>query len=319
MAVTYLTLVWINQMSLVMLSNENVMAQIAPHLGSEIRMFKTLAGKNIFLQTPWTESALEVCECNANNEEHFLNHYHGGMQMMFPNAGYGSSFAGFDYGYHGEVWHKNWTLKSQTPSQLTLETYLSQQQVRIDRAITIENYSLRIEDKIDNLGTEVLNFQCGYHPAFSSDFIDNGSSVEIRAKNIEIIRSTHPTRPFQAFKDLDTIIFKQVFAQPYSFLAFISNFLSPTIEVKDEQKNLVATINIDTKNMPYAWVWIENRFTSDQPWKSNVQTFAFEPCSSKTNLGLADAVSKGLGHLELLPKQSLTTFLEIQLTERGIS
>lgn len=300
-----------------MLNNKNVTAQIAPHLGSEIRSFRTLAGKNIFLQTPWAQSALEVCECDADNEAHFLSHYHGGMQIMFPNAGYSSSFAGFDYGYHGEVWQKNWTVKSQTPSRLTVETYLSEQQVSIDRIVTIENYSLRIEDRIENLGTQDLNFQCGYHPAFSSDFIDNGSFVEIRAKNIEIIRNTYPTGPFQVHKDLDTIIFREVFARPYSFLAIISNFLSPTIEVKDQHKNLVATINIDTKNMPHAWVWIENHFTAEQPWGSNVRTFAFEPCSSKTNQGLAHAVAMGLGHLELLPKQFLTTFLEIKLTERS--
>jgi hypothetical protein len=66
--------------------------------------------------------------------------------------------------------------------------------------------------------------------------------------------------------------------------------------------------------MPHAWVWIESKKNNKSPWNSAVQTFAFEPCSSKTNQGISQAVGQNLGFLNLLPGEIMDTFMKIQLS-----
>lgn len=299
------------------LKSDQATVEIAPYLGSEIRSFKSITGEEIFWHSPWADRALERCNCNLNDEKHFVSHYHGGMQLMFPNAGYPSNFDSHNYGYHGEVWQKNWKVKSSSESNVITETHLTSPNIILEREVNIEKLTLKVTDKITNLENNSFIFQFGHHPAFSSKFIDEECYVEIKAKTIEIIRNTLDNEPFVLQQDTSTIQFKDIFSKSYSFLAFVSDFVSPFVEIKDKAGSVLATISLDTANLPYAWVWIESRFNDAEPWNSLVETFAFEPCTSKTNQGLAHAVSEGLGHLELLANQSLTTSFEIEISAKG--
>jgi len=300
------------------LDNELVVAEVSPELGCELRVFRKKYEDNIFLETPFSDEVLEKCDCSATNEQHFLSHYHGGMQTMFPNAGYESSFAGLNYGYHGDVWSRTWNILEITDSTLSAEIFLPEANVQIKRTIKLEEFTLNITDLISNKNDFDFIFQYGYHPAFASSFIPSEGRFVINAKSIEIVRNTLDFAPFTIDESSDEIIFSSIFSKKFSFLAYVSNFLTPQVKLEDASGNCLAKIEFDDRQLPHAWIWIESDFIDASPWNSKVKTFAFEPCSSKTNQGIATAVRNNLGFLKLAPKQSLKTFFKIELNSGGL-
>lgn len=299
------------------LNNDLVSAEISLALGSELRSFQLNSEKNIFLETPWSNQAIDKCECIERDEQHFLKHYFGGMQLMFPNAGYESEFNEKHLAYHGEAWNKKWLVKQIDKESIKSEIHLSESNCQIERTIEIKNRSILITDLISNVGDSELVFQLGYHPAFSEALLIKNSKVTLNAKSIEIINNPNDIQPFFISENDNKIIFADVFSQRYSFLAIVSDFISSEILIEDEYNNLLAKFQFDSVNLPHAWIWIESSYLAAEPWNANVKTFAFEPCSSKTNKGLDFAYQNNLGFLSLSSGETLESFFKIELFERN--
>ena len=304
-------------MSNLMLNNDLVSAEISLELGSELRSFQLNSDKNIFLETPWSNRALAKCDCIEKNEQHFLKHYFGGMQLMFPNAGYESQFNEEHLAYHGDAWNKEWRLKHIDQESISSEIYLPESNTHLERTIELKGRSIKILDLVSNVGDSELIFQLGYHPAFSEALLTKNSKVTLNAKNIEIINSPKDIHPFFISENDNKIVFSNVFVRQYSFLAIVSDFISSEILIEDENDNLLAKFKFDSVNLPHAWIWIESNCLDVEPWNSKVRTFAFEPCSSRTNKGLDFAVQNNLGFLSLDAGQTLESFFEIELFERN--
>lgn len=305
-------------MNNLVLDNQRVTAEVSLELGSELRTFCLSDRANIFLETPWKDRALEVCTCDEKDEAHFLKHYQGGMQLMFPNAGYESEIADEEFGYHGDVWNKEWNLKFLDDHTLNSEIFSPKINARISRTVRLKDTSVKVTDSVTNHGDSEIVFQFGYHPAFSEVLFNKDTKISIHAKSIEVIHNSHNTQPFYTSKEINRLEFADVFSHNYSFLAIVSEFLSPEVLIKDKDNNLLAKITFDVVNMPHAWIWIEADFIASEPWNSKVRTFAFEPCSSETNQGIAFAAKNNLGLLRLAPGESLESFIEIELFERNL-
>lgn len=304
-------------MNNLVLDNQLVTAEVSLELGSELRAFYLSDRENVFLETPWKDRAVQVCTCNEKDEEHFLKHYQGGMQLMFPNAGYESEIADKKFGYHGDVWNKEWSLKFLDDHILNSEIFLPKINAQVSRIVELKDTAIKITDLVSNHSDSEIVFQLGYHPAFSEVLFNKDTKISIHAKSIEVIHNSHDAQPFFTSKETNQIVFADVFSHNYSFLAIVSEFLSPEVLIKDKDNHLLARINFDVVNMPHAWIWIEADFLDSEPWNSKVRTFAFEPCSSKTNQGLAFAAKNNLGLLRLAPGESLESFIEIELFERS--
>jgi len=305
-------------MSLLTLVNSQSQAEVALELGCEPRSFNENSGINLFFKTPWAQFAKKECDCKENDEQHFIKHYHGGMQLMFPNAGYASTFHGIEFGYHGESWQRPWTLIKKTASEIIAKLKIPIINAEIIRQIEIADKTLKISDQFTNLGTEDLTCQIGYHPAFSAEFL-NDHQVVIHAKVIEILNNTESELPYEIAENTDTITFKNIFDKAHSFLAIVSDFQANFIEIIDKKNQRVAKITFDNEHLKHAWVWIEVNKINSEPWNSQTKTFAFEPCTSKTNQGLTDAFVRNLGHLTLAPKESVKTFINFDLNKGGVN
>lgn len=303
-------------MSLLTLENRESRAEVALELGCEPRSFKLNSGVNLFFKTPWAQFAKKECDCKENDEQHFIKHYHGGMQLMFPNAGYASTFKGIEFGYHGESWQRPWILMKKTASELIAKLKIPLINAEVIRQIEIADKTLKISDQFTNLGTEDLTCQIGYHPAFSAEFL-NDHQVVIHAKVIDVLNNTESELPYDIAENTNAITFKNIFDKAHSFLAIVSDFQANFIEIINKKNQRVAKITFDDQYLKHAWIWIEVNKIYSEPWNSETKTFAFEPCTSKTNLGLNEAISNNLGHLNIAPGESVKTFINFELNKGG--
>ena len=298
------------QHMLTTLESEELTVEVCTTLGAEIReiRFRELS-ENLLLSTPWRESTSDSCSCLETSESHFISHYSGGWQLMLPNMGYPTSNSSDLLGYHGEAWSLAWETMERTDSSIKLRTLLTTRPIQVIREMKIFEDQLLVTDTVTNTSSEPIEFIWGHHPAFSKALFDNTSEALIAAKeiNVEVNSLSETTKhqlPDFIRQDETGIHIQGLTSLPYSFLAYISGFISPYAKISNKTNNLTMELRWSPDLFPHLWLWIENQNISHEPWNSQVQTLALEPTSTVPNLGFEHAKESGSNFVTLEANQS---------------
>ena len=122
--------------NLLTIQNEYLLVEICPSQGADIRKVSRIGrSENLLLETKWKGTEANYCNCESNDEDHFLSHYAGGWQLMIPNAGFPSVNKYGAVGYHGEAWSKSWSIIKHESHQLVMETTLTSAPIKIQRKV----------------------------------------------------------------------------------------------------------------------------------------------------------------------------------------
>ena len=292
------------------LESEELTVEVCTTLGAEIReiRFRELS-ENLLLSTPWRESTSDSCSCLETSESHFISHYSGGWQLMLPNMGYPTSNSSDLLGYHGEAWSLAWETMERTDSSIKLRTLLTTRPIQVIREMKVFEDQLLVTDTVTNTSSEPIEFIWGHHPAFSKALFDNTSEALIAAKeiNVEVNSLSETTKhqlPDFIRQDETGIHIQGLTSLPFSFLAYISGFISPYAKISNKTNDLTMELRWSPDLFPHLWLWIENQNISHEPWNSQVHTLALEPTSTVPNLGFEHAKENGSNFVTLEANQS---------------
>lgn len=306
------------QYELLTIHNEYLSIDMAPTLGADIRRISRIGkNENLLLETRWYGTETNHCSCSEVSEQHFLTHYAGGWQLMIPNAGFPSLGQHGIVGYHGEAWSQAWEVLTQSPTSICLRTALTTSPIAIQRTISLSKQILEVNDEVSNSSNAEIEFIWGHHPAFSTLLIDETTEVFINAQEIEIARSALPgvveALPAFLLDRGEGLYLRDFVAEPHSFLGFATKFEEGRASILNHKNQLRLNLAWDCSIFPHAWLWIENKKIAEKPWESKVTTLAIEPCSTKTNLGLAESLqtSENIVRLKGRESKSASLFLEV--------
>lgn len=308
------------QNELLSIHNDHLYVDIAPTIGADIRRISRVGkNENLLLETRWGGSEANRCSCSDVSEEHFLTHYAGGWQLMIPNAGFPSLGPNGNVGYHGEAWSRAWEVLNQEPSSVSLRTMLTTSPIVIQRTVSLRKKTLEVTDEVSNSSGENIEFIWGNHPAFSTLLIDETTEVFINAQALEIAESTLPivVGELPAFlqKRGDEVYLNNLLTEPYSFLGFATKFKKGRASILSHKNLLRLDLSWDCAIFPHAWLWIENTRIAEKPWNSSVRTLAIEPCSTKTNMGLAESLKSPGNVVSLKARESKSSSLFLELID----
>ena len=303
---------------LLTIQNEYLLVEICPTQGADIRKVARIGrSENLLLETKWEGSEANYCNCDSNDEDHFLSHYAGGWQLMIPNAGFPSVSKYGAVGYHGEAWSNSWSIIKHEGHQLVLETTLRSAPNKIQRKISLNLQTLEVTDIVTNNSDTEIELIWGHHPAFSSLLIDTSTEVQIYASEIAIKIDSHLETAKNSERILDqqvgSFVLRDFMKAPQSFLGFATEFKNGLASIMNKNNQLCVNLRWDSTIFPHAWIWIENKNILKKPWEKNIVTLAIEPCTTKNNMGLEESMKEPNNVLILKSKdsKSATIYLEV--------
>jgi len=306
------------------LENGELSVEVCTTLGAEIREIRFREfSENLLLSTPWKESTSNSCSCLEISESHFISHYVGGWQLMLPNMGYPTTNSSDLMGYHGEAWSSAWETMELTDSSIKLCTFLTTRPIRVIREMKVFENQLLVIDTVTNTSTESIEFIWGHHPAFSKALFDNTSEVFIAAKEIHVEVNSLSETSKQQLPDFirqdDVGVHLQgLTSLPYSFLAYLSNFISPYARIINKTNDLTVELGWSPDLFSHLWLWIENQNISHEPWNSQVRTLALEPTSTIPNLGFEHAKQIGSNLVTLEANQSKVGQVSLRVSKTSL-
>jgi galactose mutarotase-like enzyme len=306
------------------LDSEELSVAVCTTLGAEIREIRhKTCNENLLLSTPWQASTSDMCSCTEISESHFISPYSGGWQLMLPNMGYPSSNGSDILGYHGEAWALPWETLERTSSSIKLRVVLTTRPIEVIREISVIGDQVHVSDAVTNTSSQVIEFAWGHHPAFSQALFDHTSEVSIAGTEIRVEVSTlseslNNRLPDFIRQDESGIHLQEKESTSYSFLAYISNFISPYAKISNKTNDLTMELRWSCELFPHLWLWIENQKISEKPWNSQVRTLALEPTSTIPNLGFEHARQNGRSFVTLDANQSKTGHVSLRIFQTSM-
>lgn len=245
----------------------------------------------------------------------FVDHYPGGWQDVFPNAGAPASWAGAHYGQHGEISTMPWdlTVETDTEDEVAIRLTVEGRKIpsRIERVMRLQRgrAELVIEESATNLSRQPVRAMWGQHITFGAPYLAPGSVITLpegvtgiahesdvgaTGRRVESgARFTWPIAPGVDGGDLDLSVVPP--RDTPSDLVYLTGFPEPRAwyELRNPAQPFGVRVEWDRDPLPYLWYWQEFGGTTGYPWYGEVNVIGLEPNSSFPTNGLPDAVANG--------------------------
>ena len=302
---------------MICLTSSQLTARIDPDRGADIvDLTHRPSGASLFFSTPWRNRADRGVQVMTGSQARWLEGYRGGWQTLIPNAGQPKSVGGAEYGFHGEASVVPWVAVDADESLARLEVELTSVPVRIERHVSLNDGSLRIDDRLENLSTVELELDYVHHPAFGGDFLSGSCTIESGARVfINDTEGGWAGAPFgsrhrwpRVDGHTETLDLRRVPAsdEPRALFGWLTDFEQPWASISNGR--LSARLDWDGQVMPHAWLWQELGGSTGWPWFGRARTVAIEPSSTPTSgPDRQSAVSLG-------PRGALETWVQLSIS-----
>jgi hypothetical protein len=242
----------------------------------------------------------------ASSAGAFLDTYHGGWQEILPGGG-PVDYAGAELGLHGEVTFLGWECEILVDLPERISVRLSVDCVRtplhLERTLTLESGkpTLFINEKLQNLSPQNIDFMWGHHPAIGAPFLQEGVKLFVpagkgRAHNPKFAASglLEPGMEFD-WPFGSTTEGKQVDLSTtkgpeggFAELIYLSELRDAWYALINPRTGVGFGLAWDKKVMPYLWFWLVYGRAPGYPWWDNAYVIALEPWTSiPNNLNIA--------------------------------
>jgi hypothetical protein len=262
--------------------------------------------------------------------EDFVQHYPGGWQEMFPNAGGPCRVGGASHTQHGDVHARPWqvTIVTDSPDEVIVRFTIEVRVVpcRIEKTIALRagEASFRIEERVVNLAAEAFPVAWGHHITFGAPYLVPGMRIAL-PEGITVVPQAEAITPAPRRLAADT-----PFAWPVdprtgtdfavvpkagtpSEMLFLTGFGDVAWYEITGAKRPTCRISWDGTRMPVLWYWMEFGQTRGYPWYGRVNTIGLEPCSGMPG-GLANQVGAGTA-MTLAPDDACAFWLECTIAD----
>jgi hypothetical protein len=241
----------------------------------------------------------------------FNDYYPGGWQEIFPNGGLPATYAGAQFGQHGETPHLPWdyTIIEDTQDMVAVRFTVRTQKTPflLEKVLRLRSgaSALDFEETVTNESGVALHVMWGHHLTFGRPFLTErarirfpqGTTIVADTGMIDnAARRVRPGEPSQwptatgmdgALIDLSTL-------PPRGTPGDVCYLTPPEgwYEVEDPERGLAFRLEWDRATMPYVWFWQEFGATGGSPWFGRHYNIGLEPFSSIPAQGLPAAITR---------------------------
>jgi hypothetical protein len=241
----------------------------------------------------------------------FMDFYPGGWQEVFPNAGPETVYKGANLGQHGEIALQPWDVRvaEDRPGRIAVEFSVETMRTpfRLSRrmALTSGSAILSLEERVTNLGEEVLHYAWGHHPALGAPFLEEGCVLELpdcsvaqtayaKGLNRRFAAEVSGRFPYLPMKDgsrgrVDRIPGKD--ARSEDVFQF-HGFAEGRCALRNPKRGMAFVMRWPVDIFPYLWCWQVCGGSFGYPYYGRTYTVAVEPFNCPIQ-GLAQNAEAG--------------------------
>lgn len=305
------------------LAGDGIALTVDPGHGADIlSLVHRRTGLDVLFRTPWREHADAVCAgrtpSSLDPDAVWLEHYRGGWQTLFPNAGPARPVCGAPVPFHGEASAVPWEVDAVCPESASLHVDLFSVPVRIVRVLRVAGSTATVEDRLLNRSEAGLDVDYVQHPAFGGEFLAGDVRIETGARRFtsdpesttDVAAGSEHAWPWATGRARD-ILLRRLPRQgsEQSVFGWLDGFAEHRASIVNRDLGLAAHLAWDGTHLPYAWFWQELNATAAFPWYKRARVVAIEPASTTTSGPARRSV------LRLAPHAEVTLTMSISLDD----
>ena len=302
------------------LENNLVSITVLPDKGAEINslLYKP-KNMNVLWEAPWSVKEISPnLNIASDSATTWLEHYGGGWQEIFPNAGDECTYKGVKLSFHGEASLLPWTYEiieqSDQCISISFSVTLFRSPFSLVRTMSLEydKAVLVLNEKVRNEANETIEFIWGHHPAFGAPFISEDCVVDTGAKTILAddrydgpgnILPRGSEWKWPNIKDINGKS-KNLSRLPAAYsgescLAYLKDFQQGWFSITNQKLGFGVGFCWPKEVFPYAFYWEEAHDSKGFPFYGRAYTVAIEPFSSIPGQGLVNLMQKTGSQLRL--------------------
>jgi hypothetical protein len=253
---------------------------IAPDRGGEVRSLRA-AGVELLYRPPWEPAPLPPGPLAA---EAWERSWHGGWQLLWPNAGVACVVDGSAHGFHGAGSVAPFTVVQEDERHALLHCDLDG--LSCERGYEVDGGRVRATTRVMNCGERTIPLITVEHVVLGGRLAAAGTTVGLDGGwLVEQSWDGTPHPPGSAWPSLDR--------EDYSVLP-----------------ETASRFAVDHAAYPHLWIWEERGGAVVPPWNGDGECLAVEPASVPSTDGLAGAIERGEATL-LAPGDERSSWIEL--------
>ncbi|HEX2032550.1 MAG TPA: DUF4432 family protein [Chloroflexota bacterium] len=317
------------------LRNEAMEVVLLPHKGSEIYALRARRHElDLLWKAPWGLRPPPVhAGTGAASQAAWLDHYAGGWQELFPNAGDACQHAGAPHPFHGEAslvpWDYELVVGPGGVPAVQLGVRLARAPFRLEKRVRLdpERPVLFLEERVTNEGRTPLPFMWGHHPAYGAPFLQEGCLLEVPAAAYEanepqtsphswVIPGERSPWPHVSRAGGGTVDLSRVPGPGAAVanLGYLLDMAEGWYALTNPRLGLGIGLAWPREVFSCLWLWQELGGTPDYPWYGAAYVMGVEPHTSHPGQGLVRAIERGTART-LEPGESLAANVTAVLFE----
>ena len=253
-------------------------------------------------------------------EGSFLDYYEGGWQECLPTGGNPTTYAGTDFGPHGEVclspWH--YTILDDEPERVrirfTVRTYRTP--LFLEKTVALERHRgvLAFAERLTNEGAVAVDLVWGHHPAFGPPFLDESCVIDLPGATVQTVSrattgrckpGTGFTWPHVSGHD-GTMIDLSLIPSPEAGshdLAFLTDLRAGWYAITNPTRKVGFGMVWPVETFRALWYWQVFGGALEEPWYGRTYNIALEPWTTP-HPTISEAIAEGTQRV-LAPGASL--------------
>lgn len=285
------------------LENSLLTVTLLPDKGADLHQirYKPKGDMPVLWQSPWGARPPGTMLQAGTAEEYWMDYYHGGWQLMFPNAGNDCKYKGATHGFHGEASSVPWDCRADggdgDSAAVICETALSRSPFRLRRRFRLAagEAVLHVEERIENVGNETMEYVWGEHIAYGAPFLDGSCILRIPGGSGAggVVERRIPPNGSRT-----------------ADMSFLEDVREGWYAVANESLQVTVGVGWDAAAFPHVWLWQEFGGSAGYPFYGYCYVMGVEPCSTPISEGLAESAARGYA-FALEPGESRTTELSM--------
>lgn len=277
---------------------------IAPERGGEVRSL-VLGETEFMYHPPWASAPLTAGQLAEVSWE---RSWHGGWQLLWPNAGSACVVDGVDHSFHGAGSVAHFSLTEHGRRRASLRCELSG--LRCERAFEIGEGVVRATTRLTNHSERAQPLVLVEHLIVGGPLAAEGTTIELDGGQlVEQAWDGTPLGDAAAWPMLgDSDV--SVLPATTSRFAVVRDLPAGRARIAGAAGTTLE-LAFDLAAYPHMWLWEERFGATAEPWEGAGECLAVEPSSVPSTDGLAGAIERGEATL-LPPGGELASWIELR-------
>jgi hypothetical protein len=277
---------------------------IAPERGGEARSL-VLGDVEFMYHPPWASAPLPA---GPLAEVPWERSWHGGWQLLWPNAGSACTVDGADHSFHGAGSVAHFAVAEHSRRRARLGCVLDG--LACERSFELRDGLVRATASIVNRSERTQPLVLVEHLILGGHLAAEGTTIELDGG--QLVEQAWDGTPLGAGGEWPWLGDTDYSVLPATTSRFAVVCGLPTGRARIAGAHgTTLDLAFDREAYPHMWLWEERFGATVTPWHGDGECLAVEPSSIPSSDGLAGAIERGEATL-LAPGEELTSWIELR-------